>query len=334
MSTGNGKTIFLTGAGGAAVPGLIKRLKNQGYFVIAADMDPLAVGLYYADKSFVIPPGDSVEFLPVILRICREEKVDAVIPLVDEELLKCAELESHNIAVVLPKYEFIKACLDKYVLTNNLKEANIPVPKTKLASNGHEGLLFPVVVKPRTGRGSRGLHIVGSEQELVAQLEKTNYPLDALILQEYIEGTEYTISVVVWRDGEVQAVVPKEIISKKGITRLAVTRHDAGIEELCCKVQHHLHADGPFNVQLRVDARRSEPLIFEINPRFSTTISLTIAAGIDELDGILNQAFDGRESYQFGKWQEGIVLLRQTLDQFIDEADFQACSARNSAKHN
>lgn len=331
MVTSDKKTVLITGAGGAAVPGLIRRLRKNGYIVVAADMDPLAAGFYYANKSFVIPAGNSMDFLPAISDICSTEKVDVIVPLVDEELLACLELERDAIAVMLPRYDFVETCLDKYALMGRLSKANIAIPETRLATNGHEGLMFPLVVKPRIGRGSRGLQIVRTEAELSDYFTTTNYAAEALILQEYIEGVEYTVSAVAWRDGEVQAVVPKEIISKKGITKLAVTRRNSRIDELCYRVQSQLRPDGPFNVQLRIDERSGEPLIFEINPRFSTTISLTIAAGIDELGGLLSQAIYGRGSYEFGEWQEDIVLLRQTLDEFISEADFLACYAEDGS---
>lgn len=319
------KTVLITAAGGAAVPCMIRRLKSAGYKVIATDTDQYAAGFYYADKAVVIPEGISPEFSGSILEICRKENVDAIMPLVDEELLKTADMEGHGITVILPKKEFIKNCLDKYTLIKRLEDAGIPSLKTRLASDGASGFDFPVIVKPRTGRGGRGVEVVYSQESLDGMLKGAD--LERLIIQEYIDGPEFTISVVVWRDGEVQAVVPKEIISKKGITKVAVTRKVQAIEDLCRRVQKELKADGPFNVQLRYDPVLELPFIFEINPRFSTSISLTIASGIDELCGILAQALNGKESYKFGEWKEGVVLLRQTLDEFIDEKDYAAsCS--------
>lgn len=320
------KTVLITAAGGAAVPGMIRRLKSAGYKVIAADTDQYAAGFYYADKAVVIPEGISPEFSGSILEICRKENVDAIIPLVDEELLKTADMEGHGIAVILPKKEFIKDCLDKYTLIKRLEDAGIPSLKTRLASAGASGFDFPVIVKPRTGRGGRGVEVVYSQESLKEMLKGAD--LERLIIQEYIDGPEFTISVVVWRDGEVQAVVPKEIISKKGITKVAVTRKVQAIEDLCRRVQKVLNADGPFNVQLRYDPVRELHFIFEINPRFSTSISLTTASGIDELCGIMAQALKGKDSYVFGEWKEGVVLLRQTLDEFMDEKDYAASLER------
>lgn len=317
-------TVLLTGAGGAAVPGLIKHLGSIcGYRVLAADMDGFATGLYLAEKGFVIPPGTSKDFLPVIRNICRREKVDVFIPLVDEELLVASELEAGGVVVLLPRRTFVEDCLDKYTLMQKLKSAGISIPSTHLATYEPSKIDFPAIIKPRRGRGSRGIGVVHSLSELAVFVEASPYKPEDLIVQTYIEGMEYTVSVTVWRDGAVQAVVPKEIICKTGITRLAVTRRNLRIDALCRAVQNNLHADGPFNVQLRVNKKTLDPQIFEINPRYSTTVSLTIAAGVDEVGALIRQAVGPSGSQVQNDWREGIVLLRQTADEFIDEIAFR-----------
>lgn len=322
------KTVLLTGAGGAAIPGLIEHLQRSGYRVLTGDMNPYAVGLYMADAGFIIPAGKSPEFLPVLHHICQQEKVDILIPLVDEELLSSLELEQAGVIVLLPQREFVACCLDKFLLMQRLQSAGIPTPATRLASQDWTQMEFPVVVKPRVGRGSRGLGIISAEGDLPSFLAASPYAPEELLVQEYIEGPEFTVSVVVWRDGEVKAVVPKEIIWKKGITQMAVTRYNAAIEELCRMIQERLRADGPFNVQLRLDVRNGKPIPFEINPRFSTTVSLTIAAGIDEVGGLIAEASGQGERNQFGEWQEGLVLLRRILDVFVDEPRFRNLSVK------
>ncbi len=319
------RTLLLTGAGGAALPGLIRHLRAKGFRVLAADMDPHAVGLYLADAGFVIPGGLSATFVPAIRKIVRSEKVDVLLPLVDEELLASFALEDDGVKVILPRREFIATCLDKHALMKELAASGIPVPATRLASEGRAGLGFPIIAKPRTGRGSRGVEILETEPELDGYLAKLG-SLESVILQELIEGPEFTVSVVVWRDGEVQAVVPKEIISKRGITRLAVTRRVASIEKLCVDIQRALRADGPFNVQLRLRGSGGPPLPFEINPRFSTSVSLTLAAGVDEVGSLIEQSLGSSTArYELRRsWKENEVLVRTTLDQFMSEAEFRS----------
>jgi|TARA_B100001964_G_scaffold83771_1_gene94606 carbamoyl-phosphate synthase large subunit len=316
------RTVLFTGAGGSVAPALIKRLQDNGYRVIAADIDRYAVGLYLADVGVISVRGDSPDFIKVMKDICEEEKVDVLITGVDEELIPSFELEKNNIVVLLPNQKFVSTCLDKYALMKALDSQGIPIPETRLAESGPGDISYPLVVKPRRGRGSRGLGILNRKAELHSFIEQSPYKTDELIIQECIHGLEYTVSVVLWRDGEIQAVVPKEVICKRGITKLAVTRHNQRINQLCYEIQEKLHADGPFNVQLIIDKNTGKPYPIEINPRFSTTISLTIASGIDELIGLTKQALDGRKSYDFGDWKEGVVLLRQNQDQFITENKF------------
>lgn len=321
-------TILLTGAGGAALPYLIKSLRNHGYRVLASDMDPFADGLFLADQGWIIPKADDEKFFGAIKEICVTESVDVIIPLVDEELIAVSRLEEYGIIPLIPKVDFIKTCLDKFNLIQQLNKYHIPVPHTVLASQGSQHMVFPCIVKPRVGRGSRGVEILQSIDDYNHWTARNKNNMNDYILQEYISGSEYTVSVVVWRDGKVQVVVPKKIISKKGITRLAVTEHHNGIEDYCANIQECLRADGPFNVQLRCDDNSGQPLLFEINPRYSTTVSLTIMAGIDELHGIIQQALNGTSAYSFDEWKEGVVLMRCNLDRAVSHEEFESLNKK------
>ena len=79
------------------------------------------------------------------------------------------------------------------------------------------------MLKPRSGRGSRGVAVVHDADGFASAVAANPYPLQALIQQEYVDGPEFTVSVTVSGDGTVLGVVPKEIIVKKGITWVAVS---------------------------------------------------------------------------------------------------------------
>ena len=317
-------TVIVTTAGSAPTPGTILRLREQGFRVVATDVDPAAPGLYLADRGHLVPPGDSDAFLPRMRALCEEERAVAVIPLVDEELLRIGELAEDGIAVLLPRAGFVTTCLDKYVLTRRLEEASIGVPRTWSASewpaDAIEDAPGGLIVKPRSGRGSRGVTIIDSVRDLAGAISESGYAADELIVQERVTGPEYTVSVVVWRDGEVQAVVPKEVLLKQGVTKYAVTRRHAEVVRTCVAVQEALRADGPFNVQLCLDAE-GRPRIFEINPRFSSTAALTTAAGVDEVAGLLRQAL-GSGGRLTDDWREGVTMVRRWTDEFLDEERF------------
>tara|TARA_R110000868_G_scaffold153644_10_gene379187 strand:- start:19144 stop:20139 length:996 start_codon:yes stop_codon:yes gene_type:complete len=317
----NEKTVLLTGAGGPAPSGMINVLRSYGYRIITVDMLEHSPAFFLSDKSYVIPAGNSPKFLEKMQEICELESVDAVISVVDEELTHVLELEKMGVKVIQPRLEFTKLCLDKYICMNALIDAGIEAPKTWLASEVPGDAPFPLFIKPRVGRGSRGIGKVNNPNELEVFLNQSTYKPEELLCQPYLEGTEFTVSVVVSSDGDVQAVVPKEIISKIGITKMARTKKDQKITDLCKSIQDKFRANGPFNVQLRYDGK-GQPVPFEINPRFSTSITLTMAAGVDELGGLLSQALFGKDSYQFQDWKEGVVMIRHTSDQFITSEEF------------
>ena len=317
------KTVLLTGAGGPASAGMVSVLRKWGYRIIAIDMLPYSPAFYLSDKAYVVPAGNSLEFLPRLQEICNKENVDAIVSVVDEELPHVSKLEKSGIHVIQPRSEFVELCLDKYRCMKELKKKGINAPPTWLVPEIPADAPYPLFIKPRVGRGSRGTGRVNSHGDLVRFLDNSAYSADNLLAQPFVPGTEFTVSVVVWRDGDVQAVVPKEIISKVGVTRLAITRKNQKIHDLCFAIQKEFRADGPFNVQLSMD-ENGEPLPFEINPRFSTSITLTMAAGVDELGGILSQALFGKDSYRFSDWREGVVLVRHTTDQFLSEEQYLA----------
>ena len=320
----SGATVLLTGGGGAALPALITRLRARGHRVLVVDADPHAAGLYLADRGFRIPLASDPAFPEALRRILRAESVHALVPLVDEELLPAARVAGEEeIALIAPRPEFTALCLDKHALMRRLAEVGLPAPPTRLLSEGWEGLPFPLILKPRVGRGSRGVFVARSPEALRAQLMETPRDGASTLVQPFVEGTEYTVSVVAWRDGRVRAVVPKEVVDKRGITRIAITRRHAGIDRLGREIQRRLAPDGPFNVQLRVAAATGDLVPFEINPRFSTTVTLTQEAGVDEVGGLVDLAIGRGEPSADWPWREGVTLIRRTLDAFLDVGEYE-----------
>ena len=314
MST---KTILMTGGGGAGTIAATKILKKSGkYRVILCDMDKWAAGLRFADKAYVIPAGNDEQFIDVVKNIILKEHVDVFVPLVDEEILKSYELKKvfPDLNILLPEYDFSKIVLDKWQLIKNLKKFNIPCPKTSLASEICKDLEYPIIMKPRRGRGSRNVMEIKSRKQIDAYKSLFNLSEDKILIQEKIKGKEFTVSVVVNRNGDVLAVVPKEVICKRGVTITAVTRQNSTIQNLCIELQKKLKANGPFNVQL-ILRDDGIPVIFETNPRYSTTIALTMAAGVNEIDILIeNQHYSG----ELLPFEENLLMAR-----FYDQLYFE-----------
>jgi len=303
------KTIFMTGGGGAGTIAASKFLKaTNRYKIVLGDMDKWAAGLNFADKSYILPPGDNSNFLDKVSAIIKKEKVDVFVPLVDIELLKTYELKDlfPDLKILLPQYSFTKTVLDKWLMIKEFQRNGLPCPRSFLYKSLPTVLRHPLIVKPRVGSGSRKVAEVMSRKHLNAYKICTCLPPEKILVQERIIGKEFTVSVVVNSRGEVLAVVPKEVVQKRGIAIVAVTRDNREIQKICVDIQHKLKANGPFNVQL-ILTKDGVPKVFEINPRYSTTIALTMAAGINEIDLLVN---DVRSSGKLLPFKKNLIMKR------------------------
>lgn len=314
-------TVLISAAGGSGTIEIIRTLGQTGrYRIIALDASPLAVGLQLADRGYTVPLATDRTFGDALEEIVVRERVDFIVPLVDEEIGLVHEVAScHGAVVIAPGPAFCALALDKWEMTLALDGAGIPVPGTHLASELGP-VRYPAVVKPRRGRGSRGVRTLADRGALDRYLSEAGEAPDSYIVQERIEGTEFTCSVVVSLSGGILSVVPKEVILKRGITHAAVTRSSARIDAVCRSVQENLRADGPFNVQLIID-RKGVPRIIEINPRYSTTVALTIASGVHEVDCVIREALG--DSPEIPRFRRDLVMLRYFGQIYVDESDWR-----------
>jgi carbamoyl-phosphate synthase large subunit len=154
----------------------------------------------------------------------------------------------------------------------------VRVPDTWIADDRFDASApdLPVIVKPRSGSGSRGIRLV----ERIPELEAL--PRDGtLLVQEHLPGAEFSLDVLARTDGHVAGVVPRERLKvDSGIAVTGRTLHDEALETFARKVAAAIGLTTVANVQVKQDAA-GVPALLEVNPRFPGTMPLTIAAGID-----------------------------------------------------
>ncbi len=315
--------VFFTGGGGAGTIEVLKSLRATGrYELITADASPHAGGYAFADHAYVVPFGADDAFSDAFARIVAKHDPDFVVPLVDEEIPKVHRLAAEpnwRARVVTPTAKFCETTLDKWTTFQALRAADLPVAASWLAHAAAEAT-YPAIIKPCQGRGSRGLAFLEGPDDLRRYLESAAQPADRYIVQERLSGTEYTTSVVVALGGPCLAVVPKEATDKRGITQVGITRNVPEIDELGRRIQERLRADGPFNVQLIMGEDRI-PKVIEINPRYSTTVALTLGAGLDEVDVVLRAAL-GEEVGPLS-WAPETMMVRYTAQVYLPASQWK-----------
>lgn len=321
MIMGNYTNILISGIGGGGAVNIVKNLKgNPNYNIIAIDANKYAVGLYLFENSYIVPYIGDSGYKSYLLEIIKKHDIDIYIPLIDEEIEIAYEIkeEYDNFQILAPNLDFCKKMLNKWEMYKIFKEKELPIPKTYLL-NDKDQIEFDTkkIIKPIYGRGSRGIEIISSYKELEAYLTLSKYSEKELLIQDLIEGTEYTTSAVVDKDGEVLSVIPKRIIKKDGITHIAVTEKNEVIEYVCKKIQEKLQANGPFNVQLII--KDGKPYIFEINPRFSTSVTLTMESGINEVDILIKDLMN--YPYTVSDFESGVIMSRYYDQIYFTEED-------------
>jgi carbamoyl-phosphate synthase large subunit len=315
MSDRNARKVLLFTGGGGAGSEALDRLLGQRYEVHFADADILArPATIAAERWHAIALAAADDFMASVQNLCRKLGVHVLIPGVDEELSIVARNRAQLACeVLLPPVEFVATHLDKLASNEQLRRQGVPVPHTT-ALSAADPPAFPCVVKPRSGRGSRGVAVVRSLEELHAHVLLNRRSAEDFILQELLEGQEYTTTLVADRAARLAAIVPVRVAIKRGITLRARTERDEAVMRASAAIHASNPVAGCYNIQL-VKGADGVARPFEINPRISTTACLALAAGVDFLDLWLN----GRAGDEPAPFHNHLGLRRSWHNEFIHE---------------
>jgi len=279
-------TVLISAAGGGIGAGAIRSIRRAtDHRVVGTDIDREHGGLYLCDAGYVVPPADADGWPSAVADVIGEEDVDVAILLLDAELRRLsrvAELVDDDVEFLASREGVVDAAHDKHRLRGELRAHGITVPEGVLGTHVDRlpELVYPVVVKPRTGQGNAlgsGVERFESPEAATAHVESSECAPGDLVVEEYIDGTEYTTEVVGTGDGEMLGIVPKEAVGDDPYHR--VTRDAPAVRAACRTLFEELEPAGVMNVQQIV--RDGTVYTFEINPRFSASSSLTVAAGVN-----------------------------------------------------
>jgi len=264
---------------------VIKALREQKKIklsLIAVDMNPLAAGFFMADKYYVVPKADATDFIPTILKICKEEKIKIIIPTFSYELPFFAKnkeiFEKEKIKMAIPSYKNYLITEDKIKTYGYFKKQEIPFPKIYSKKEIKEKKVkFPVIIKPIKGSGSKEVTRINNWKDLIFF---TNYFQNSIV-QEFVEGQEYTVDGVSNLKGKMIAASPRiRLETKGGLAVKSITIFDSQIVNYTKKIVEGLNIIGPFNAQC---FKKGKIIKFiEVNSRFpSGGLPLTVKAGLN-----------------------------------------------------
>lgn len=305
----------------------LKRLGVRGN-VITTDLNPLSSGLYVSDKFHFAPMTTDPGYLDRIEEICREEEISLIIPTIDDELVIMGQarerFEKLGIRVVISEPRTGEICNDKKQTCEFFRKNSIPTPQTWLPDElpDVEKLAYPLFIKPRNGRGSIDTFKVKNAKELNFFLDYVKDP----VVQEFLSGDEYTLDTFVDFDGTVMSVVPRRRLwIRAGVMDKGRTENKPELIDIGVRVAKVLDIRGPANIQVRYSG--NEMKVFEVNPRFSGGIPLTIAAGADFTEWLCRLALGEELKPRLGEFQNGLVMMSYEANIFREFSDEEVATS-------
>ncbi|MCD4760594.1 D-alanine--D-alanine ligase [bacterium] len=122
--------------------------------------------------------------------------------------------------------------LNKFLTKNLAKYLNLLTPQSIIAKNTKIKFKNIVVVKPMTGGSSIGISIAHNQTELNKALKNAFKYDNEVLVEDYIEGPEFTVPVVDKKDGPL-ALPVIEIRSKNDFFDFESKYDDKLVEEIC-----------------------------------------------------------------------------------------------------
>ncbi|MFE4017394.1 ATP-grasp domain-containing protein [Streptomyces sp. NPDC059101] len=287
------KRIVVTGVGGAAGFDLARSLMRLGCEVIATATYSLARGLLLPGVTpRTTPPADHPDFGTQLLGLCRELRPDALVPTVEQELAQLVRmresLDALGVRTWLPDTRAVAACVDKAQFHEVLTEHGIPTPRTFLP---HEIDEFPdgreFVVKPRRGYGAKDVHFCWTKAQARTLCELVPAP----IVQERIEGREFTADCLVDRDGRASVILRYRLLVNDGMAMVSETFHDQAVTDLVRQTVAAVGAAGVCCAQGFIVEDGGHVVMTEMNARLAGGFPLAEASGADLVGQMLNGLF-------------------------------------------
>ena len=196
------KKIMIIGAG-FLQDFVIQRARELGYYTIAVDGNPKAIGLKHADKSAVVNIVDE----QACFELAKNESIDGVITAATDFGVLSTSYVAERLALPGLKYESAKRIKNKYEVKKTLIEAHVDDTGEAYEVKSETDIEFlnihyPVMVKPCDGSGSRATQRVDCLDELrsacINAIETSC--IHKALIEKFVIGREYGAESIVVND--------------------------------------------------------------------------------------------------------------------------------------
>lgn len=222
-----------------------------------------------------------------------------------EYYIEAATWLAHKLGLLGTNLESIKVCRNKYLLYQALASSEINVPHTHRIFNLDEAKnvlithIFPVIIKPATGSGSRGVKLCETIKDCIQHISflfDNKYP--EVLIQKYIDAPEYSVEVcslsgmhqVIGITKKYKGNPPYFIETGHDFPAVLSSSEEEQIKHVVEKLLSILNFNFGFS-HIEFKIKNKKIVIIEVNPRLAggmIPILIEKATGIDLLNSLLD----------------------------------------------
>ena len=307
--------------------------KIGGGLICVSDISEYAPALYKADKAVLLPPGNDSKFGDALIGFCLENRIDLLIPTIDPDLERLDALRERlakscpSMRLLLSPSSTIRIARNKRLSKELFSKLGAEVPEYAAPDATQNS--FPLFVKPPDGSASNGILKVDNPEELRQALKQR----PDLMVEKYVDGSEYTVDVLCDFEGRALCAVPRLRMKVRGgeVTQGMVELNPELIA-LSKRLAEAFQSTGPVTLQFRSPSP-GRFVAMELNARMGGGLPLSIAAGADWPAAILDLCAGKTPDTSF-KIHDRAIMTRYDSSVFIagDAANSLTLSlARNTA---
>lgn len=320
------KRLLVLAAGILQVP-VIKRAHEMGIYVIAADGNPNACGLKYADKAICA----NITSASDMVKIAMDERINGVIHSCSEVCVDVMGRINDELHLSGISEEQAIRATNKHLMRKAFERGNAPSPMSKCFTDVEVAwgsfctdFAGACILKPSRNSGSRGIakieeNVDETEFQNLFEIAKGESRDRQVMLEQFIEGPEFSIEIIVW-DGKVNVltVTDKKTTEAPHFVELGHNQPSCfpteTVEKIKAAAVAGVKALGVNNCacHAEVKVQDGEPYIMEIGARmggdFISTVLTPLSTGVDMIAAAVNCALGIEPCLQPTTKQQGVCI--------------------------
>lgn len=289
--------------------------ERQGFQleIYGADITESAPALAFCNHTVIVPRIKEASYIPSLQKICADERIDALIPTIDTDLMILAQNKNQfgSTRVVISNPEKIAICRDKRFTADYFHSIGLKSPTPIDDWTKYNGG-YPAFIKPKDGSSS----IFAYKVENVKEMESYSKQVPDYIIQPYISGTEYTVDIFCDFDGNPIFITPRVRLAIRAgeVLKTKIVQDKQIIQEMKQLIKDYTPC-GQITVQMIRQNDTDEDYYIEINPRFGGGAPLSMKAGADSAEALLRLLNGEKLDYVENAAEDGAIFSR--FDQSI-----------------